>query len=218
MSEEADLRDQQKRYLKSMPSDHSSRAPGFRECSNWEKTAQLWLLDAPVPVLTGSEATAAEGTRAYPSSLWDSHSPEPTLPIHRGETCISENPRHNESESKSCSVLSHSLWPHGYTVHGTLQARILEWIAFPFFRVSSQPRDPTQVSPIPGRFFTRWATREALRHNWRSLHFYDKSGSGKSKAAALLVAQEAVTRAQSYTSQSVAQGSATHKHKQRHLW
>ena len=33
-----------------------------------------------------------------------------------------------------------------YRVHGTLQARILEWVAFPFSRVSSQPRDRTQVS------------------------------------------------------------------------
>ena len=47
-----------------------------------------------------------------------------------------------------------------YTVHGILQARIPEWVAFPFFSGSSQPRDRTQVSHI-GRFFTSWATREA---------------------------------------------------------
>ena len=41
-----------------------------------------------------------------------------------------------------------------YTVHGILQARILEWVAFPFARGSSQPRDQTQVSYIAGRFFT----------------------------------------------------------------
>ena len=39
-------------------------------------------------------------------------------------------------------------------VHGILQARILEWIAVPFFRGSSQPRDQTQVSLIAGGFFT----------------------------------------------------------------
>ena len=44
-----------------------------------------------------------------------------------------------------------------YTVHGILQARILEWVAFPFSRVSSQPRDRTQVSRIAGGFFTTWA-------------------------------------------------------------
>ena len=47
------------------------------------------------------------------------------------------------------------------SVHGILQARILEWLAFPFSRGSSQPRDQTQVSHIAGRFFTSWATREA---------------------------------------------------------
>ena len=48
-----------------------------------------------------------------------------------------------------------------YTVHGLLQARILELVAFPFSRGSSQPRDQTQVSHIAGGFFTSWATREA---------------------------------------------------------
>ena len=49
-----------------------------------------------------------------------------------------------------------------YTVHGILQARILEWVAMPSSRRSSKPRDRTQVSHIAGRFFTSWATREAL--------------------------------------------------------
>ena len=46
-------------------------------------------------------------------------------------------------------------------VHGILQARILEWVAIPFSRGSSQPTDQTQVSQIAGGFFTSWATREA---------------------------------------------------------
>ena len=50
-----------------------------------------------------------------------------------------------------------------WSVHGILQARILEWVAMPFSRRSSQPRDRTCVSCITGRwFFTIWATREAL--------------------------------------------------------
>ena len=44
--------------------------------------------------------------------------------------------------------------PMDYTVHGILQARILEWVAIPFSRGSSQPRDQTQVSLIAGQFFT----------------------------------------------------------------
>ena len=51
--------------------------------------------------------------------------------------------------------------PMDYTVCGILQARILEWVAFPFSRGSYHPKDRTQVSPIAGRFFTSCATREA---------------------------------------------------------
>ena len=50
-----------------------------------------------------------------------------------------------------------------YTVHGILQARILEWVSFPFSRISPQPQDWTQVYCISGRFFTSWTTREAKK-------------------------------------------------------
>ena len=55
--------------------------------------------------------------------------------------------------------------PMEYTINGILQARILEWVAFPFSRGSSQPKDRTQVPCIAGRFFTVWATREAI-YKW----------------------------------------------------
>ena len=51
-----------------------------------------------------------------------------------------------------------------YTVHGILQARILEWAAMPFSRGSSQPRDWTQVSHIAGGFFTSWAMQGAQEY------------------------------------------------------
>ena len=51
--------------------------------------------------------------------------------------------------------------PPGSSVHGTLQARVLEWAAISFSRGSSRPRDQTQVSRIAGRRFNLWATREA---------------------------------------------------------
>ena len=51
--------------------------------------------------------------------------------------------------------------PPGSSVHGALQARILEWAAILFSRGSSRPRDQTWVSRITGRFSTIWATREA---------------------------------------------------------
>ena len=43
--------------------------------------------------------------------------------------------------------------PMDYTVQGILQARILEWVAFPFSRGSSHPRDQTGVSCIADRLF-----------------------------------------------------------------
>ena len=50
----------------------------------------------------------------------------------------------------------------GSSVHGILQAKILEWFAILFSRGSSWPKDRTfQVSCIAGRFFTIWATRES---------------------------------------------------------
>ena len=58
--------------------------------------------------------------------------------------------------------MSNSLWPHGLYVHGILQARIVEGVAYLFSRGSSQPRDQTQVSRIVGGFFTSWATMEAV--------------------------------------------------------
>ena len=70
-------------------------------------------------------------------------------------------PIYPESEMKviqSCPTLCD---PIDYTVHGILQARILEWVAVPFSRGSSQPRDWTQVSSIASRFLTSWATRKA---------------------------------------------------------
>ena len=64
----------------------------------------------------------------------------------------------NVKVAQSCP----NLWDHmDYTVQGILQARILEWVAFPFSRRSSQPRNWTSVSCIAGRFFTNWDIREA---------------------------------------------------------
>ena len=64
--------------------------------------------------------------------------------------------------AKSCPTLQpHGRSLPGSSVHGILQARILEWVAIPFSRASSWPMDWTQVSCITGRFFTIWATKGA---------------------------------------------------------
>ena len=52
--------------------------------------------------------------------------------------------------AQSCLTLCNHM---DYTVHRILQARIREWVAFPFSRGSSQPRDRTQVTNIAGGFF-----------------------------------------------------------------
>ena len=56
-----------------------------------------------------------------------------------------------------CDPMNYS--PSGTSVHGILQARILEWVAIPFSKGSSQPRDQTPVSCMAETFFTSWATR-----------------------------------------------------------
>ena len=85
-----------------------------------------------------------------------------------------------ESESVNCSVMSDSLQPHGQyppgsSVHGILQARMLERVAIPFSRGSSQVRDWIQVSCIAGRFLTIWAIREALSILASRLAFFNSS-------------------------------------------
>ena len=73
-------------------------------------------------------------------------------------------PIESESEvTKMSPTLCHPMdcSPWGSSIHGILQARILEWVAISFSRGSSQPRDQTQVSHIAGRRFNLWATREA---------------------------------------------------------
>ena len=73
--------------------------------------------------------------------------------------------------SKLVTQSCQTLWdpmdcsPPGSFIHGILQARVWEWVAIPFSRGSSQPRDWSWVSHITGRFFNIWSTREALMEN-----------------------------------------------------
>ena len=72
----------------------------------------------------------------------------------------------SESDTQSCPTL----WDPmdcslpGSSVRGILQARILELVAIPFSRRSSQSRDQTQFSSTAGRFFIIWATRKAQKY------------------------------------------------------
>ena len=66
--------------------------------------------------------------------------------------------------TQSCSTLWDPMdySPPDSSVHGILQARILELVAIPLSRESSWCRDRTRISCIAGRFFTVWATKEDL--------------------------------------------------------
>ena len=66
-----------------------------------------------------------------------------------------------KTQKWKCYLLSHvRLCVIPWSVRGIIQARILEWVAIPFSRGSSQPKDQTQISCIAGGSFTSWATRE----------------------------------------------------------
>ena len=102
----------------------------------------------------------------------------------------------SESEvAQSCLTLCHPIdcsLP-GSSLHGILQARILEWVAISFSRRSSLPRDLTRVSHIVSRHFTVWATREVyillrlLNISWlvvkRELDFISEDTSTYSNAS-----------------------------------
>ena len=78
--------------------------------------------------------------------------------VDRSPTIHASLPGHVKVKVKvtqSCLTLCD---PMDYTVHGILQARTLEWIAFCFSRGSPEPRDQIQVSWIAGRFLTTRAT------------------------------------------------------------
>ena len=112
------------------------------------------------------------------------------------------NPKERECQSMfkerkwSHSVMPDFCDPMGYgppgsSARGIFQARILEQVAISFSRRSSQPRDQTQVSCIAGRFFTTWATREALINFYlnsnTTFFFYTNSVCLESQFAAFIL-------------------------------
>ena len=89
-------------------------------------------------------------------------SPRFLYSIISGNNTITFNTWRSEVKfAQSCPTLWDSKYcsPPGSSVHGVLQARIMEWVAIPFSRGSSQPRDRTWVSCIAGRCFIIWTIR-----------------------------------------------------------
>ena len=127
--------------------------------SRWEtkeqsEVAQRWeAAESHVqPEATGIK----EGGHSW--ATWRSCCPALFQPHTLAEPCV----RVKVLAAQSCS-------PPGSSVHGILQARTLEWVAIPFSRGSSRPRDQTQVSCIAGRFFTIWATRDQMTRRSRGI-------------------------------------------------
>ena len=129
-------------------------------------------LDACAPVIMGSVLSSlilgcflSKGWRRqdHPNSQ-GSWEPQTWL------KCVLNHPKVDDVVINACIVVQScpalcdptDCSPPGFSLHGILQARILEWIASLSSRGSSQPRDWTWVSYIAGRRFTLWATREAF--------------------------------------------------------
>ena len=106
----------------------------------------------------GRKTPAATGLNILAGKRRALSSPFPTLHHLEGSRCLSLG------LSSSVCVLVYQLCltlcdpvdcsPPGSSVHGILQARILEWVAFPSSRGSSRPRNGTGVSCTAGGFFT----------------------------------------------------------------
>ena len=97
----------------------------------------------------------------------DADDPRPWLPLKEADIDSALAPMIESEVTQSCPTLCDPVdcsLP-GFSVHGILQARILEWVAISFSRRSSWSRDWTRDSHTVGRHFTVWATREVL-HPW----------------------------------------------------
>ena len=115
----------------------------------------LWALNlAPNFQLTGAKRNIPYSNDSLQGSYWKNH----LLIYILNRSSLKVKVIATQLCPTLCNLMD-------YIVHGILQVRILEWVAFPFSRGSSQPRDQTQVSHTAGSFFTSWATREVCNKN-----------------------------------------------------
>ena len=121
-----------------------------------------WLIIKHLPLASTGRYWRSRGERTCSySDDWSppgiSQSTDTDMSTH------SMSMKESESATQLCLILCNPVdcSPPGSSVHGILQARMLERLAVAFSRGSSWPRDRTQVSCNAGGFFTAWATREA---------------------------------------------------------
>ena len=125
--------------------------------ANWSLRQLLGMGLGPFPILSMERLSASE--RACGLSIINSRCSVKTGLEHQmpRDDCLTPSLYSARVWVLSLKVTQLCLTlcdPTDCTVHGILQARILEWVAIPFSRGSSQPRDRTQVSCIAGGFFT----------------------------------------------------------------
>ena len=102
---------------------------------------------------------AGVGCRSLLQGIFPTQQLNPGL-LHCRQILYRLSYREAPKVAQSCPTFCDTM---GYTVHGILQARILEWVAFPFSGGSFQPRDPAQVSHIAGRFLTELSHKRYCR-------------------------------------------------------
>ena len=100
----------------------------------WKMFSHVWLFESPWTVVQGIlQASTGVGSPSLLQGIFPTQGSNPGL--------------------QHCRRILYQLSHKG-------SSRILEWVAYPFSRRSSQLRNPTRVSCIAGGFFTNWATRE----------------------------------------------------------
>ena len=140
----------------------------LKENSSYRTVEILWVFFFTTKAMNFFEKKEMKcQTKAFP------HSPWRIKKVVEGHL---EEWFHSRSWSvkwKSLTFTHVRLYATPWTIQSVecLQARILEWVAFPFSRGSSQPRNWTQVSCIAGRFFTSWAIREAQKWKRRQIWY-----------------------------------------------
>ena len=140
----------------------STSALSSNECSGLISFRIDWF---DLPVFQGTLSSLLQHHNSKASVLWRSDSLMVQLshPYMTTGKIICVSVRLTQSCSTLCDPMDCS--PPDSSVHGILQARILEWLAIYFSRGSSWPRDQSWVSFTAGRCFTNWATREAQKNH-----------------------------------------------------
>ena len=140
------------------------------------------------PCSGGRHGRSPEGAGGSAAALhcfwteWEINTSIPGIMSKTGSWSMQRNPLEHPGKCV-CVLVAQScptLWdptdysPPGSSVHGVFQAWVLGWVAIPFSRGSSPPRDQAQVSCIAGRFFTIWTFLDSYICSNKNKIFSDK--------------------------------------------